>query len=250
MLPYSGLSCFFGPGRPRDQATCCARTSYVRSVVPQVSPSLTVSPSCAISLKMPFSEKDIRPAYSPIQDDQSSESARESDELLHDGYPTARPPKTSRKRQALIVIAGVAALLAYSIMLTTATSLWWKKQRIHGANVIDSTLPTRSRLAEYLPWNCSSDPAIRRVRADILQDDRDVKRLRPSRAAERGARQEVEQHYAVLLRGDTERLHGETGTYARGYPPAQRELPGQLRFHPSATLLGTGPRPLQRIVPN
>jgi hypothetical protein len=84
---------------------------------------------------MAFPEKNATPAYSPIQDDQSSDSARESDELLHGGYPTLRPQRTSRKRQALIVAASVVALLVYSIVLTTATSMWWKRDRIHGANV-------------------------------------------------------------------------------------------------------------------
>jgi hypothetical protein len=96
---------------------------------------------------MAFPEKNATPAYSPIQDDQSSDSARESDELLHGGYPTLRPQRTSRKRQALIVAASVVALLVYSIVLTTATSMWWKRDRIHGANVIDSKLPIHLSLS-------------------------------------------------------------------------------------------------------
>jgi hypothetical protein len=96
---------------------------------------------------MAFSEKNTTRAYSPVQEDQSSDSARESDELLHGGYPTLRPQKTSRKRQALIVTAGVVFLLVYSIILTTATSMWWKKERIHGANVIDSQLPVHLSLS-------------------------------------------------------------------------------------------------------
>lgn len=87
---------------------------------------------------MAFSEKDTTPAYSPLEDDQSSSSARESDELLHDGYPTARPRVSSRKRRAFIALGGIVAFLAYSFTLTTATSMYWKKQRLHGANVIDS----------------------------------------------------------------------------------------------------------------
>ncbi|KAJ4291991.1 hypothetical protein N0V90_009890 [Kalmusia sp. IMI 367209] len=102
---------------------------------------------------MGFLEKDTTPAYSPIEDDQSSDSARESDELIHNGYPSGRSRnKTSRKRQALVAIGGLVVFVAYSLLLTTATSIWWKKQRIHGANVIDtrSSAPIREYV-EYQP---------------------------------------------------------------------------------------------------
>lgn len=109
---------------------------------------------------MAFSEKDTTPAYSPIHDDQSSNSARESDELLHDGYPTARPRVASRKRRALIAVGGVAIFLAYSFALTSATSMWWKKQRVHGANVIESKPETPeddSKLANHRLFQLQSE---------------------------------------------------------------------------------------------
>lgn len=87
---------------------------------------------------MAFSEKDATPAYSPIQDDLSSDSARESDELLDGGYRPVTPYRTSRKGQLLTIVGVVVALIAYSILITTATSMWWKRQRIHGANVVNS----------------------------------------------------------------------------------------------------------------
>ena len=111
-----------------------ARTSYVHTAVA----NFTLSSFSYSRSTMAFAEKDATTAYSPLRDDQSSDSARESDELLHDGYPTARPSKSSRKKRALIAISSVALLLAYSFLLTTATSMYWKKQRVHGANVIDS----------------------------------------------------------------------------------------------------------------
>lgn len=123
---------------------------------------------------MSFSEKVTKPAYSPIRDDEFSDSARESDELLHDGYRTAYPRRTSHKRQALFIIAGLVALLASSIVLTTVTSIWWKKERVHGANVIDSECHARSPASACSPHNCSSNSELHRIRANVLQDDRDI----------------------------------------------------------------------------
>lgn len=90
---------------------------------------------------MAISEKETGPGYVPIEDDDFSASGRESDELLSDGYPTARPRKSaSIKKKIFIAVGSLVALTAYSILLTTVVSLWWKKERVHGANVIDSMI--------------------------------------------------------------------------------------------------------------
>lgn len=95
---------------------------------------------------MAISEKETGPGYVPIEDDDFSASGRESDELLGDGYPTVRPHKTSGiKKKIFIGLGGLTALVAYSILLTTVVSMWWKKQRVHGANVIDSMVSTNAQ---------------------------------------------------------------------------------------------------------
>lgn len=42
--------------------------------------------------------------------------------------------------KTLFAVAGFMALVAYSVLLVTVTSTYWKKERIHGANVIDSKI--------------------------------------------------------------------------------------------------------------
>lgn len=92
---------------------------------------------------MGFLDKKDEPVYSPVPDDRSSSS---SDSLLYNGdepkLGSARS-RTSIKKKALIGVGGFLVLLAYSSLLITVTSMWWKKERLHGANVIDcmSLLP-------------------------------------------------------------------------------------------------------------
>lgn len=86
---------------------------------------------------MGFLDKKTEPIYSPIPDDRSAGS---SDNLLYDGAQSESGhsrPRTSHKKLALIVVGGFLVLLAYSSLLVTATSMWWKKESLHGANVID-----------------------------------------------------------------------------------------------------------------
>jgi hypothetical protein len=85
--------------------------------------------------KMGFLEKSTGPNYSPIRDDQSATS---SDDLIYDGHGSGRSrSKTSRRKSYFIALGGFIIFLVYSAVLVTFTSMWWKKERIHGANVID-----------------------------------------------------------------------------------------------------------------
>lgn len=98
-------------------------------------------------MKMGILEKNKDPAYSPITDDQTSDSARESDDLIYDGDRSQF--KTSRRRPGWMVIIGFVALLAYSTVLLTASSWWWTKERLHGANVIDCEFRTTSPICLF-----------------------------------------------------------------------------------------------------
>lgn len=84
---------------------------------------------------MAMLEKTITPAYSRVSDDESSQSATESDGFIYGGY---QAKKTSRRKKILIALVGFSVFVAYSALLTTATTMWWKKERLHGANVVDS----------------------------------------------------------------------------------------------------------------
>lgn len=48
----------------------------------------------------------------------------------------------------------------------------------------------------------------------------------------------MEPHHAVLLRGDTERVHAKARARERGDSSTQRQLSGKLCFHPPVALLG------------
>lgn len=78
-------------------------------------------------------QKESKPAYSPIADDQS---VTESDDLLYDGFKSLHTKEFRRSRW--VILGGVLAFVAYSVVLVTASSMWFRKERVHGANVIDS----------------------------------------------------------------------------------------------------------------
>lgn len=83
---------------------------------------------------MGMSEKETESSYSLLRSDRSTTS----DDDLYDGHLSgiARPKVSSRSRVAYS-IGGLAMFLVYSALLITFTSMWWKKDRLHGANVID-----------------------------------------------------------------------------------------------------------------
>lgn len=72
-------------------------------------------------------------AYSPIPDDQST---TESDDLLYEGFKSSRAKKSRCSRW--FILGGAIVFLAYSAVLVTVPYLWFRKERLHGANVINS----------------------------------------------------------------------------------------------------------------
>ncbi|KAI0148692.1 hypothetical protein GGR57DRAFT_474021 [Xylariaceae sp. FL1272] len=82
------------------------------------------------------SNNEKMPAYSPIPDDLSS---TETDDLLYEGYGSSSRNKGPRFSRWFIA-GGVLAFVGYSAALVSLPYLWFQKQRIHGANVIDTPI--------------------------------------------------------------------------------------------------------------
>ncbi len=83
-------------------------------------------------------EKNDEPRYSPIPDDRSATS---SDDLIYDGlHPSRSRRERLPKVSIFTAIGAVVALVAYSTVVVTLTSMWWRDERLHGANVIDCRL--------------------------------------------------------------------------------------------------------------
>lgn len=83
--------------------------------------------------KMSVIQKERKQVYSPIPDDQS---ITESDDLLYEDFKSSRAKKSRWSRW--FICGGIVVFLAYSAVLVTVPYLWLKKERLHGANVIDS----------------------------------------------------------------------------------------------------------------
>jgi len=111
---------------------------------------------------MSTSEKDTESSYSLLPSDRSATS---SDDLLYDGHlPGLAKRKFSRRSKLIYAVGGLALILAYSTFLVTATSMWWKKDRLHGANVIDCKSNTPYLECSLLTNNCSSpDQELHRI---------------------------------------------------------------------------------------
>lgn len=107
-------------------------------------PRLSLDPP-SLSTTMSLLEKGNKVQYEPIHDDDASDSASEHEGLMHHGEPT-----TSRKARLLRAFARarpfvtqVLAVALYSVLIITATSLWWKKEMLHGPGVAYSELQRR-----------------------------------------------------------------------------------------------------------
>ncbi|KAI1270552.1 hypothetical protein F5Y18DRAFT_422047 [Xylariaceae sp. FL1019] len=77
------------------------------------------------------------PAYSPISDDSS---ATETDDLLYEGYDSSSSRSKTPRVSRWLIVGGVIAFVAYSAVLVSLPYMWFQKQRIHGANVIDTPI--------------------------------------------------------------------------------------------------------------
>ncbi|KAI1488469.1 hypothetical protein F5X96DRAFT_645331 [Biscogniauxia mediterranea] len=87
-------------------------------------------------------QKASKAVYMPIEDDQSSNSATESDGLMSEGYhpPTGPRWKSSRKIRVLIACGGFLAFMAYSALLLSVPWMWLNKERSQDAEDITSPL--------------------------------------------------------------------------------------------------------------
>ncbi|KAK5628937.1 hypothetical protein RRF57_004652 [Xylaria bambusicola] len=104
----------------------------------------------SLSDTMGVIQKESKSAYSPIPDDQS---ATESDDLLYEGLKSQHAKKSRWSRWA--ILGSVVVFVVYSIALVTIPYMWFKKERIHGANVIDSkdkriSITKCTRVTDYL----------------------------------------------------------------------------------------------------
>jgi hypothetical protein len=101
-------------------------------------------------------EKTEEASYSPLG---SERSASSSDDLLYDGHFSGLgKPKASRRTRVAYFLGALALFLAYSGLLVTTTSMWWKRERIHGANVIDSKLDQCAALTVWQMLTASPAP--------------------------------------------------------------------------------------------
>lgn len=89
---------------------------------------------------MSLLEKGTKDGYNPIviADEDASDSTSEHEGLLYDGQPIAITRKArmmracSRARPFLTKLLGFAF---YSAIIVTLTSLWWKREMLHGPGV-------------------------------------------------------------------------------------------------------------------
>ncbi|KAF1934898.1 hypothetical protein EJ02DRAFT_439586 [Clathrospora elynae] len=81
-------------------------------------------------------------SYTPVSDvDVSSQSGSESEDLLFEGrFSRVQQRGSHLKRRLLFAFAGFVFLAAYTAVTVSITSMYWKKERLHGASVIDSPL--------------------------------------------------------------------------------------------------------------
>lgn len=81
--------------------------------------------------------------YTPVPDGFSTGSNteyRESEELFFNGgFSTSPRQKRSLKSIILTVTGALLFLIPYTLITVKITSNFWKKERLHGASVIDCT---------------------------------------------------------------------------------------------------------------
>ena len=79
-----------------------------------------------------------KPQYTPISEDASSQSEHESDDFLFEGgFSTTGRTVSQWKRRILVTLGALVFLISYTAVTISITSMYWKKERLHGASVID-----------------------------------------------------------------------------------------------------------------
>lgn len=77
-------------------------------------------------------EKKRKEVYLHVSDDESSQTASEHERLMDDELWHT----LSRNLRILNTLTKCLVGIVYSLTLITVTSMWWKNQSLHGANVI------------------------------------------------------------------------------------------------------------------
>lgn len=83
-------------------------------------------------------EKPNYEQYTPVTEDESTRNS-EQDGLLHPDYPGSLkwPTKLPLKSRLMYGIGALLLAIVYSVAIVAATSWWWKKERLHGAAVVE-----------------------------------------------------------------------------------------------------------------
>jgi len=83
-------------------------------------------------------EKPKYSQYRPLSEDDLSKFS-EQDGLIYEDRPSKLKQRSSSLMSpTLLLVGGLVVTVVYSFVLVALTSAWWKKQRLHGAAVVDS----------------------------------------------------------------------------------------------------------------
>lgn len=80
--------------------------------------------------------KEGPPAYAFIPDEAGSEDSDDREDLLHHGPRSLRRPRGILARVRLSFLTCSLGLALYSALLIAATSLWWRREMLHGPGII------------------------------------------------------------------------------------------------------------------
>ncbi|KAK8044758.1 hypothetical protein PG993_004782 [Apiospora rasikravindrae] len=101
---------------------------------------------------MGFLEKGYSEGYSPLRDELYPQSARDSDEIMHERFRHPKPKRSRRAKRICIAVGGLVFLAFYSVLLVGATLMYWKKDSFREGNMIDILDDAASYLIRgYIP---------------------------------------------------------------------------------------------------
>lgn len=89
-------------------------------------------------LIMSFLEKSTKDGYSHVADEDVSDSTSEHEDLLYPGQQTSNTRKARMLRafsRARPFLTKFLSLVLYSAILIALTSVWWKREMLHGPGV-------------------------------------------------------------------------------------------------------------------
>lgn len=128
----------------------------------------------------PMPEKSSESRYSAISSDDDSQTSEHDDLLPQYSSKSSRRSGISPRSKLLITAGSLFVLASYSALCVGLTTLYWKGERVHGANVVDTPLrkhmiyePTNMHIgestADYTLMAHASDE-VDQAWADLLQD--------------------------------------------------------------------------------